>query len=504
MKKIAVIELDVLSIKLTIASVVKQNSMVVHEQIKEPINLISDIEQDGIIKAPKINEIIQVVQGFKSLLNSYEVVETMCFAHRCFYEVKNEVSFFEQIYNKCNLKFQEMTEEEEINAHYFSAINSIDISRGILFVVNTTDTVVLSYSKRNIFEKYIIPYGTLNILKLAEAENLSPKEMCEKVSVAFSKELKKSDWIKNLEPESILVGMGNAFLNICKLARKITKYPLDIDNNYVLTKEDFSTSYNFIKGLDLNKSTKLKGISAERADLLASGFAIYNAIFETIQSNSIILSKPSFSEGQLFYMANPSLIEKPYPDILGNCLETINSYYVSTPENNEHVYTLSIILYKQLKVLHKLPRAYVKALRIASNLYNCGNRISFYENNKSAYQIVLNSNILGASHKDIVLAAFILLCFNLDDFNLTEWVKYKNLLSEEDIDAVKKLSVLIRLAIALDRFGKHKITDMTCDILGDSIIIKTQTESNASMELREGMKLEGDFKKVFKKNLELL
>ena len=328
--------------------------------------------------------------------------------------------------------------------------------------------------------------------------------MLDKVTEFFKEELSKVEWLKSVEPELSIVGMGKYFLSICKLARKITKYPLDIENMYTLSKEDFDSAYNFISNLDIDKTKKIKGISQDRSDLFACSFAIYRAIFEIINNTSILASKPDFSEGRLNYLANPNLTDKPYPDILGNSLDIINEFYTPKPNNNEHVYYLTVILYKQLKVLHKLPRTYVKALRIASNLYNCGNRINFYENNKAAYNLILNSYIMGAGHRDILLAAFILLCTKLDDFNLTEWVKYKNLLTEEDIDAVKKLSVIINLASSLDAFSKKRITDITCDILGDSIIIKTQTETPAPQEIREGMKNENDFRKVFKKHLELL
>ena len=57
MKNIAVIELDVLSIKLTIASVVK-NSIVVLHQVTEPINFNKDLLEDEMIKTPTINETI--------------------------------------------------------------------------------------------------------------------------------------------------------------------------------------------------------------------------------------------------------------------------------------------------------------------------------------------------------------------------------------------------------------------------------------------------------------
>lgn len=503
MKKIAVIELNMLSLKLTIAAVTKQNSVVVLEQIKEPINYLSDIEADGIIKTSKINETVQICQGFKCILDKYEVVETFCLAYRSFYNVKNETSFFEQVYNKCDLKFSEMTEEEEANAFYFAAINSIDVSRATAFIVNLDDTVIINYSKRCIFDRTIIPYGSLNILNEIES-GLEPNLICEKISEIFTSELKKVDWLSKIEPESSLIGIGNDFLNVCKLTRKVTKYPLELENAYVLTRENFDTTYNFLKGLELNKATKIKGISTDRADLILSSFAIYSAIFEHLKVNNFVASKLGFAEGQLNAISNPNLMEKLYSDILGTNLEALNSYYQVEPKFNEHVYNLAVVLFKQLKVLHKLPRVYVKALRIAANLYNCGYRISAYETNKSAFQVVMNSDIMGVSHKDVLLAAFTLLCFNLDDFNLAEWVKYKNLLTEEDMDAVKKLSVLVRLAMYLDRFNRKKILDITCDILGDSIIVKTQTDGNANMELKEGKKIDADFRKVFKKNLELL
>lgn len=503
MKKIAVIELNMLSLKLTVASVTKQNTVVVLEQIKEPINYLADVEIDGIIKTAKINETVQICQGFRSILDKYEVVETICLAYRSFYNVKNETSFFEQVYNKCDLKFTEMTEEEEASAFYYAAINSLDISRATAFIVNLHDTVAINYSKRCIFDRTIIPYGSLNILNEVES-GLEPKEICEKISTIFTNELQKIEWLKKVEPESSLIGLGNDFLNVCKLTRKVTKYPLEIENAYVLTRENFDTTYNFLKGLELNKATKIKGISTDRADLILSSFAIYNAIFNYLQVSNFVASKMDFAEGELNAVANPNLVDKIYSDILGSNLETINNYYQIDPKFNEHVYNLAVILFKQLKVLHKLPRAYVKALRIAANMYNCGHRICAYESNKSAFQVVMHSNIMGVNHKDILLGAFTLLCFNLDDFNLAEWVKYKNLLTEEDMDAVKKLSVLVRLAMYLDRFNRKKILDITCDILGDSIIVKTQTDGNANMELREGKKIDADFRKVFKKNLELL
>jgi exopolyphosphatase/guanosine-5'-triphosphate,3'-diphosphate pyrophosphatase len=92
----------------------------------------------------------------------------------------------------------------------------------------------------------------------------------------------------------------------------------------------------------------------------------------------------------------------------------------------------------------------------------------------------------------------------LSDFNLTEWIKYKDILLEEDLEAVRKLSLIVRLAEALDKTHRGVVQDISCDILGDSVIMKTIVTIDASIEIREALKSSQDFKKVYKKTLEVL
>ena len=206
----------------------------------------------------------------------------------------------------------------------------------------------------------------------------------------------------------------------------------------------------------------------------------------------------------LFNKACPLTAEKPLTDILGYSLNAQNAYYNNYSKNTAHVYELSLMLFKQLKVLHKLSRTYVKVLRVASTFHDAGKRISANNYTKSGFGIVLNANIYGVSYREQVLASFVVASQKLEDFSMTDWVRYKDIVTEEDVEAVRKLAVIVRLADALDKFGRNYIVDISCDILGDSVIMKTITTSPADMEIREGIKLENDFIKAFKKHLEIL
>jgi hypothetical protein len=66
------------------------------------------------------------------------------------------------------------------------------------------------------------------------------------------------------------------------------------------------------------------------------------------------------------------------------------------------------------------------------------------------------------------------------------------------------LALIVRLAEALDKSHRNVVQDVSCDILGDSVIMKTIVTMDASIEIRETAKVGQDFKKVYKKTLEVL
>ena len=70
--------------------------------------------------------------------------------------------------------------------------------------------------------------------------------------------------------------------------------------------------------------------------------------------------------------------------------------------------------------------------------------------------------------------------------------------------AVKKLSVVLKIAEALDITGFGAVSDISCDILGDSVIMKTIVSKDATFEINYTMLCGPDFKKAFGKNLEVL
>ena len=504
MKKLGIIELGTLYCKLTIASVQDNETFVITDQFSDSIRIASDLYEDWLIKPARTQELLVILKNYKLYCQANEVDEVLCFASCEYLDAKNHSSFIEELYSHFGFKFKILSNDEQIYNAYNSSVNSVDVTRGFVISVYGNKTQISFYNRRNILEEHTFDFGSCNMAEYCQKEGLAPQDYCEMMYKKFLDELNEVSWLNDVDEDTQIVGVGEIFSSIGKLSRKLNKYPYDKEHNYCMQYEDFDKVYNFVKTLEIDKTKKLKGISSARADVLASGICIVKAIISKLSNRTIHVNSNGLTEGMLFNIASPITNEKPIMDVLGYSLESNNQYYNFYSKNTSTVYSLAMMLYKQLKVIHKLPRSFVKVLRIAATLHDCGKRINCRDYEKNGFDIVLKSDIYGVSHREQIIAAFVVASQKTEDFNLAEFIKYKPLLEEDDLEAIKKIGIIIRMANALDKFGKNKIQDISCDILGDSVILKTIVDVSAEMEIREALKCEIDFVKAYKKRLEIL
>jgi len=504
MEKIAIVKIGAQSIKLSLFEIAPNGYYNLFDEITENIKIENSIEKSGLIQANIISETLTVLKLFRKICDANNVSKIHAIAESFLKTAKNQKSFLDEIYNNTGFTIYIYSSDEDVKCVYKGITNLIDVAKGIGVYVTPLQTHFLSFNRRNISQLITLDYGYYNLADKF-IDEVNPEVKMQKMTELMVEEIKDKKVKESIESELIFIGAGSIFESLGVLARKITKYPLDMDNNYVVTKDTFDAVYNVIKGLDLDKTKKLKGVSEDRADSLASGLAIINAVYSVCECESISVCANACDEGSLMQLIPAEMVDKNLPtDMLSGSLEAIRTFYDREYSNTSTVYNLAVLLFKQLKVIHKLSRVYVKPLRIASSMYNCGTRIGFDNYPNKSFEIIINSKINGASQKDILIAAFACKAQNLDNISLADFMKYKDILDEDDIDAIRKLGVIIKLACSLDKSRMGNITDVVCDILGDSIIMKTVEKADAVFDILQAQKVGVDFKRVFKKTLEVI
>lgn len=504
MEKIGIIDLGSNSARLVIVNLFEDGYFMVVDELKESVRLGQDMERDGFLKPQRVAETIKTLRMFKRLCDASDVTRIIAVATEAVRRAKNQRSFLDEIQTSCGIKIKVLSAEEEATFVYRGVINTMDVPKGIVLEIGGGSTKIVYYNRRNMLNYVTLPFGAVTLTGVFSGDGLKPEEQAAKMEEFFKEQLKTVEWLQEVDSDVHMIGVGGSFRNLFKISKMVHKYPLDTVHNFNMPVEDFLPVYDMIKVLDLDKKKKIKGLSAERADILPAALAIIKAFVEFLKVDHFTISGAGLREGIMFNQALPSTMEKPISDVMNYSLTTLVKYYGCDEKHVEHVVNLSIQLFKQLRVLHKFPRQYLKVLKVAAMLHDCGQRIKYYNHQRHSCYMILNSTLYGISHREIVLAAFTACCHKKEDINPYDWNRYRDLLQDDDIEIVKRLGVMLRIAESLDRSMSGAIRGINCDILGDSVIMKTEVDGDASLEIRDAMAAGAEFRKSFHKNLEIL
>jgi exopolyphosphatase/guanosine-5'-triphosphate,3'-diphosphate pyrophosphatase len=501
--KIAIIELSTIGTSLTVAKISENGYFDIVDKLDYALNLKEDIAEDGLIKPNKVVETIKSLQNFKVLCDSYSVKNFNIYATNSMNDAYNVKSFLDEVENATGFKFRILTRDEEISLTHIGIISTSKINKGLIINIKHNSIEIVKYNRKNIFRTEILDFGSLTVADeaLKSGEDVGKRFQA---MVNFV-----NDKIKNIPPfqdegeEPInAVGAGSGFIDLSRLSRARNKYSFDLDNNYSINQNGMNNIFTLVKGLDFDNKKRIKGISEERSDVVVSSVVIAYCLFNKFNINEYSISTADYTTGYLFNTC--SKFNKMNLDPLTWSLNCIEEFDNPEYKRGEQVRTLTLQIFDELKSLHRAGKIYACALKIASSLSFAGRKIKFDENEKNSLNVVLNSNIYGVGHREIILAAFICQAQNIDDFDVSSWVKYSDILQSEDLDYVKKLGILIKLAKAIDRARNQELNSVECDVLGDSVIVKIVSSKPLTLEIPESMKCVKDFKKIYNKNLQVL
>ena len=504
MEKIAIIDIGSNTARIVIVSILEGGYFSVIDELKEPVRLAKDMEIDGFLRPVRVQQMVQTLKTFKNLYESHKVSRVFAYGTAAVRRAKNQKSFVDEVLTSCGIKLTVLTQEEEAGLVYTGVINSMDVPKGVIIDIGGGSVKVIYYNRRVLIAQDTLPFGAVTLTEKFCNASTDPIERSKMVEDYVKESLNGIEWFKSVDPDAQLICVGGSVRNIGKISRRFKKYPLDMAHNYHIGWEEFENIYNTIRPLDIDKASRIKGLSSSRADILPAALSCLKAIEDSSHFSEFIVSGAGLREGAMFRYAVPSTMEKPIGDILGHSIYTMLHHFNMNIEHSEHVFDISLQLYRQLKVLHKLPRSFVKVLRVASQLHDIGSSFKFYDHPKHSFYLIINSNLYGIPQKDLVIAALVASRHGPIPFDGVEIQQYLSMLSEEDIEAVRKLGVIVRIAECFDRSMGGVITSLTCDVLGDSVILKTESISDCSLEIKDALDAVPEFKHAFKKNLEIL
>ena len=226
--KIAIIDLGSNSTRLVLVDILKGGYFQVVDDIKETVRLAQDMEIDGSLQNARIAQTIKTLKMFRRLCDANNVSHIYAYATAAVRKAKNQRSFLDEVHASTGIELKVLNSDEEAQLVYQGVINSMDIPRGIIMDIGGGSTQLIYYNRKNILNTVTLPFGSVVLTDMVKQEGLTPVEKSDMIEKYVTEELEKLEWLKDILPDTKLIGVGGSFRNIGKISRMLKKYPLSM------------------------------------------------------------------------------------------------------------------------------------------------------------------------------------------------------------------------------------------------------------------------------------
>ena len=250
MEKIDVIDMGSNSAKLVLAYVLEDGHndghFVVFDELRETVRLGQDMERDGYIKPSRIAQAVKTLKMFIKLCDTNNVDKIYAVATNAIRRAKNQKSFLEEVNSTCGFKLRVLAEEEEAQLIYHGVINSMDCPKGVIVDISGSSLQLIQYNRRNVLNRATLPFGAITLSDLFNDGTHSPEESAALIEEYVTNQLSEVTWLKEIEPDVQMIGVGGSFRNLATISQRLRRYPLSVIHNYGVGKDEFTNIYDTI------------------------------------------------------------------------------------------------------------------------------------------------------------------------------------------------------------------------------------------------------------------
>lgn len=497
MNKIGVIYIGENSVRLMLSEVHENGYFKIIDEFNSSVRMCHDLIDTPLISDEKINELFNTLKTFKSLCSVSGVNKIIAISSEALRLAENSKIITEKLKNELDLEIIILSNSSEIYYNYLAITNSIYFNNALLVNISGSTTHLAWIINNEIKESASLPIGTINLSSYFNLEDTIDKTSLGMCLNCIDTYLDKIPWLKDCKFDSI-IGIGGTIRTLGKIDRARKRDPLDLTHNYIMENTDVNDVYNLVKSKNLKLRREIEGLSFERSDIIVGGVTLINRIFNYISCETLIISGRGVREGVMYeYITNT--YQKPL-DILDYNINGIIDSLNINKKHAEHVYSITLKLFNELKPLHRLGDEFSHIIKTATMLHDCGISIDYYSHHKHSFYIIINSYINGLTHKELLLSGAIAASHRNNNYHLP-LPKYCSILNRLDLHNIDCIGMLLKIAEGLDRSLEGAATDINVEITKDTVLIKVLSCLNIEMEIKQALRSADKFKEIYHREL---
>lgn len=500
----AVIDIGSNLLKMRVSQM-KRGEIVDIDRLEYPLCLGHEVFTDGKISFESLRELSRILRGYSKIMEEYGVGQCRVVATTALREAKNRFYVVDQLKIQNDMTVQVLEDDQEKTLIYSEILSSLKNTEDkksqnalISYIGAGTIGFAVYNGKRMIFSQNI-PIGALKLHDMLGSIEEQTDDFYTVVEEYLESIIGHIFIPVSKGSVSNLILTGNEIQLIAKICG------IEPENGrYVIPARMVSDLYAKIRSMSQEKISIQFGVSEENAELLYSALAIYTRLNEFTASDEIIAPKVELWDALIRQMLVPKSKEDYFEHVRVNaisCAQAIAKTYHCNENHTENIRRSACKIFDKMKGAHGLDHRKRLLLELAAILHECGHYVTAKHHLISSFDLIKNIDIYGMTDEEMLLTACVSRYNEYDVPNFEDPASFR--LTSANRLVVSKLVAIFRLANALDKSQKQKLSDIKVKLENDRLLISAESNENTYLEKWAFNQCAPFFKEVFGYNPEL-
>lgn len=449
------------------------------------INIGEDTYKNKAIAFEKVNEICELLLGYKHLMESYGVEKYKLQATTAVREASNRMFLLDQIYSRTGLVVDLPDMPQEIYTKYISIRNTLRKDG----ITGEDSMLMLDISSGGLGITFVqgdeIKYQEnlhVGIIRIRESFERNKRE-----SNAFNAVL--TEYITStISPVRKELSQRKArYLVLSGSETELVLRIIGLDTKEMLQRisaSEIRSLFAKVRKMNLPQLMQNFKLPEGDAELILPAIILYEELLALQPVEEVIFTNDKFIDGMLLRQigmkTSPELRARWEAELI-SVFHFLGQRYGYDKKHSEQVERLSLIIFDKIAKNYGMGDRERVLLRGAALLHDVGKYASLRSHAIHSYSLIMASDILGFSEqeKQIMAMAAYYHAYGITPESMQRIPALPNI---SRLAVVAKLAAIIKVADSLDRSYRQKLKECVVNVRNNTLYIQATYKGDVSLE----------------------
>ena len=484
-RTMAAIDIGSASIRLKVIQIAEGGSIQTLENVIRSLAIGRDTFSKGRISPEMVDEVCQVLSGFKRIMREYKVKTKRVVATTAMREASNQDYVLEQTRVRTGLNVEVLSRSEERYLTRQAAFATVPDFRkrsaeGLLYThIGSGTTQIAAYDQEGLSFSQSTQMGALRIrqmLSSIEEQTLRFSQVMEEFMISNMDFILQKGVRQPYAHYLISGDIGERLYRICTGEKSETEFAR-------LSVEQFERMYQKILTMSSREIGETYEIEPERAVLVVPSMLIVHTFCGITNAKWVSFSFSGLLDGVLWELAatqeNKLQRMQSLEDIL-SYTKTIAKMFRCDMKHAQQVNEYAMMLFDALSKAHGLNARHRLMLQIAVLLHDSGKFLNLNEHADHSAMIIHATEFTGISTEEKDMIA-IMVRFHEGGEMSGQDMEFMGFGRKNRL-VLAKLTGILRLANAMDYSHRRKLKNVKMSVHGSRLVISATVQQDATLE----------------------